>query len=126
MLSYNHQQLHHIFFQFYIYWGNILPQKNLQKEFCHKFIGSFINQEQKKIQKTSINNFITHFLSLIAIRNKLYCRKISNDGFITYFESYSNQWRILIQELNYQQLYHTFFGFYIDKEHTLTFHCFLE
>ena len=35
----------------------------------------------KKPKKTSINRFITHFLSLVFFRNKSYCRRIRTDRF---------------------------------------------
>ena len=73
-----------------------------------------------KYSKTSMNNFITYFLSLVVFRNKSYCRRISINGFIThFFESYRNQGQMLMHEHNYLQLYHTCFGSYIDQEHTL-------
>ena len=88
MLLENHQQLHHIFFEFYIYRGNILSKKDLQKQLCLKFHEIYTNQKYKKIKITSINIFITYCLSLIALRNKLYCRRMSIDSFFTHFVSH--------------------------------------
>ena len=67
----NHQKFHRTFFQFYIYRGNILSKKDLQKQHFTHFL-SFIH-----IGNWIKYNFITHFLILILIRNKLCCRRIS-------------------------------------------------
>ena len=44
MLIENHQQIHHIFFEFYIYQDNILLQKDLKKQLSHIFLGFYIDE----------------------------------------------------------------------------------
>ena len=79
------------------------------------------------MQKKTIIRFITHILSLIAFRNKFHSRMISTDNSIThFFGSYSNQGQILMNECDYQQLYHLFVDFCSSQEETLTFHYFIE
>ena len=95
MLLENHQQLCHTFFDFYIYQGNILSKKNLQKQQYHTFLVFYIDQESNT-KKKSINYFFTHFLSNKAFRNNCYCRRVSIDRFITYcFKSYSIEKQLL-------------------------------
>ena len=74
MLPENHQQGHHMLY--------LSRQYFRLKESLEKTL------EQDQRQKTIINIFITHFLSLLAFWNKLYCQKIRIDEFITYFLSF--------------------------------------
>ena len=45
MLPENNQQLHHTFFELYIYEGSIQLKKELQKQLCHTFLEFNIYQE---------------------------------------------------------------------------------
>ena len=74
MLPENHQQVHHMLY--------LSRQYFSLKESLEKTL------ELDQRQKTIINIFITHFLSLLAFWNKLYCQKIGIDEFITYFWSF--------------------------------------
>ena len=69
----NHRQLHHTFFESYIYQDNILSIK-----WSSKTTLSHISWV--------INCFIhtKHFLSHKALRNKFYCRSININSFITH------------------------------------------
>ena len=62
MLLENYQQLHRIFFELYIYQGNIFLMKDIKKQLCHILLEFYIDQEQNQIQKKSTNCSITHFI----------------------------------------------------------------
>ena len=61
MLPDNHQQLHHTYFRFYIYGGNILSLKNRQKQLCHTFLESYL-----KLVSTIFYQFFFH--QMIALQ----------------------------------------------------------
>ena len=92
MLLENHQQHHHVLFEFYINWDNILPKKNPQKKLCHTFafvLHCCIDREQNQIEENIyIDGFITYLFCFTEFRNKLCCRRMSIDGFIKHFWSY--------------------------------------
>ena len=44
--------------------------KKGHKEACHIFLKFYIDEEYNHAKKTYVNCFITHFMSLIAFRNK--------------------------------------------------------
>ena len=74
----------------HIFWvirlsGQYTIKKDVPKQLCYIFLELYIDQEQNQIQKTSINRFITHFLSVIVFRNIFYCRRMSINSFIAHF-----------------------------------------
>ena len=68
----NNQQLHHTFFELYIYQDSIQLKKDLQKQLCQKHFLSFISIRNRiKYKKKHINCFITHFLIHKAFRKQI-------------------------------------------------------
>ena len=80
-----HQQLHHTFVGDLYLSGQFISTKRITGNNSHISWASYQLGAESNT-KTSINSFITHFLSLIAFRNKLCCR-ISIGSFIAHFLS---------------------------------------
>ena len=85
MLLENHQQLHHIFFDFYIYQCSILLKKDMKKQLCYIFLEVHIDQEQNQIQKSTYERLYDTFLESYMIQEKFYCKRISINSFTTHF-----------------------------------------
>ena len=93
------QQLHQTFFELYIYQGNILLKKDLQKQLCLTFLEFHTDQEQNQFlsliafrnkffcMRVIINCFVKHFLILVAFRNRLQCSPIFQNNFTTHLKS---------------------------------------
>ena len=45
MLIGNHQQLHHIFFEFYVYQGNMLLKNDIKEQLCQIFFKFYADQK---------------------------------------------------------------------------------
>ena len=116
--------------KFYIHKGNKQLNKDIRKQLYCIFLEFKIDQEQNQIQKTFMNCFMTHFLSLKSIRNIFSCRRSLQfqyqQFYHKFFEFYSIQDEILMHEINYQLLYYTFLDFCSSHKHTLMFHHFLK
>ena len=87
MLLENHQQLHHTFFDFYIYQGSILLKKDMKKQLCYIFLEVHIDQEQNQIQKSTYERLYNTSLESYMIQEKFYCKRISINSFTTHFLS---------------------------------------
>ena len=66
-----HSQLYHTFFEYYIYRANILTERFFENNFITYFLISISFRNKIKYKRASINSFITHLFSLIAIGSKL-------------------------------------------------------
>ena len=60
MLLENYQQLHHTFFELYIYQGSIQLKKDLQKQLYHTFLEFYIDQKLNQIQKKKLSTALLH------------------------------------------------------------------
>ena len=76
------------------------------------FVSLISIRNRIKYKRASINSFNTHFLHLISLRNKIVLKRDKYQWlYCTFFESYTNWDQILMHAHNYQQLYYTFFIF---------------
>ena len=103
-----------------------IKRRIFRNSLSHLFCILYWSGVESNTTKMCTNYLITHGLKHKASRNKFYCRRISINSFILFFESYSIQEHILTHEGSYQLLYYTFLDFCSNHEQILMFHHLLE